>query len=575
MAAGYAGVITLQQNLQLSQASLIAGGSLVGGGITTNANLELSNTTLDNVIVNEMQPGQLLLSGPDILQNAASLNINGGLGRWTGGNITLNTGSILNNNPGGTLRIECNQSVLSDGLGTFINQGTVEKPNTPGLVAGVTQIAAKFNTIGASQVNADLGSFQFTGGGAETGQFNVANGSTMEFGVNPKVYSFSGWTAFAGAGAVTLKDGGTFLLAGGSTVTAFANFTLGSNMSLATLTGDGDFRSFATFTYTQGFLDGLQTIENYGTMNLAALGQPVFIDSTLLTNYGTITWTTNNIVLGNEHNPAYVGKIVNNGTFNWMSGGLMTLTNASVLGEFFNSAGGVVNVLMAGVTSAGVKVTNNGTIQINNNLFDFRASFVQGSTGLLNIGQPGGSVRFMNAAGTALTAGYIDAGTVNVAAGSSLAGTTITIGQNATLRGGATITGNLVNNGVIDVANTAGNLGNRANNVPLTLTVNGDFTQSATGTLSLGLLNMANYSKVVVNAGDATLGGTLDVYTLIGAVLNLNDHFELIQVGPARNIIGDFDMKLFPPPPMGRNWLYNANEGNPAGTAVTLRVVAA
>ncbi len=117
----------------------------------------------------------------------------------------------------------------------------------------------------------------------------------------------------------------------------------------------------------------------------------------------------------------------------------------------------------------------------------------------------------------------------------------IAAGQTFTVSGGDFINNGTINGkGTLDVmlANSFINNGILSpGNSPGTLTVNGDFTQTSSGTIVLeiaGLTPGTQYDQLIVN-GTATLNGTVNIVLLNGFVLPANGNFQLIS---ATTIVG-------------------------------------
>ncbi|MBZ0067781.1 MAG: PEP-CTERM sorting domain-containing protein, partial [Thiobacillus sp.] len=152
----------------------------------------------------------------------------------------------------------------------------------------------------------------------------------------------------------------------------------------------------------------------------------------------------------------------------------------------------------AGHTQTGGSVTVNGTMTLGN---------AASSTGTYNL------------QGGTLTAGIID--TVNPGtAAFNFTGGTLAVG---------TFIGNLTNNGGILAPGAS----------PGTTMVQGDYTQGATGTLSIELGGTgAGLFDVLAVSGTATLAGTLDAVFWNGFNATAGDSFDIVS---ATNLLGGFD----------------------------------
>lgn len=115
------------------------------------------------------------------------------------------------------------------------------------------------------------------------------------------------------------------------------------------------------------------------------------------------------------------------------------------------------------------------------------------------------------------TAGTTDvAGTLISAGGVSING--------GTLSGSGTIDGNVVNNAIVSPGD------------PATLTIVGDYTQSANGTLVIDIASATDYSVLKVT-GIATLDGAIDFNFLNGYSPGAGTEFTFLDPG---YVLGDF-----------------------------------
>lgn len=144
-------------------------------------------------------------------------------------------------------------------------------------------------------------------------------------------------------------------------------------------------------------------------------------------------------------------------------------------------------------------------------------------------------------------------GPANVAGGSLLVNGTFTAGggltvfQNALLGGSGLINGNVFNNGIVSPGNSPG-----------TLTVNGDFTQSSSGSLQIEVASPTVFDQLVVS-GNASLAGTLQVLNYGGNQLAYGQQVPFLRAG---SISGEFDQIQMPNPAIFRGrFLVNGGNG--------------
>jgi len=136
-------------------------------------------------------------------------------------------------------------------------------------------------------------------------------------------------------------------------------------------------------------------------------------------------------------------------------------------------------------------------------------------------------------------------GTANIVQGAMLvngilATDALTVFQNALLGGSGVINGNVVNSGVVSPGNSPG-----------VLTINGNFTQNAEGTLLIELASTSVFDQLVVN-GNAALAGTLQIESFGGFVPQYGQQFDFLQ---ATSISGEFDTIALPAPELFRGRL--------------------
>ncbi|MHB9026522.1 MAG: FlgD immunoglobulin-like domain containing protein [Armatimonadota bacterium] len=217
-----------------------------------------------------------------------------------------------------------------------------------------------------------------------------------------------------------------------------------------------------------------------------------------LTNAGIITWTGTGNLLGGD------GSVITN-----QSGGLFDIRNDSTLGDlnlgvdptFTNQAGATLRKSTAiGATTIGSTVNFN----------------------------TGGAIELL--AGELITSnGYTQTAGATILNGGNLSAPagSITI-QAGSLTGVGTITGNVVNSGLVSPGASPG-----------LLAITGTYRQNATGTLAIelgGLTPGTEFDRMTVT-GVATLAGTLNVSLIDGFAPADGDLFTVLQYGSRS---GDF-----------------------------------
>jgi len=103
--------------------------------------------------------------------------------------------------------------------------------------------------------------------------------------------------------------------------------------------------------------------------------------------------------------------------------------------------------------------------------------------------------------------------------------------MNAYLQGGGVISGDVFNSGVVSPGNSPG-----------TLTIDGDFTQTASGALDIEIASASLLDQLIIS-GNASLAGTLNVIPYGGLQLQYGQQFQFLQAG---SISGSFDSIVTP-----------------------------
>ncbi len=132
----------------------------------------------------------------------------------------------------------------------------------------------------------------------------------------------------------------------------------------------------------------------------------------------------------------------------------------------------------------------------------------------------------------------VQSGTINVMGDATILNNgvlDIAAGQTFVVNGGDFINnGTIFGKGTLDVTQATSFINNgilSPGNSPGSLTINGDFTQTSSGTIVLeiaGLVPGTQYDQLIIN-GTATLNGTVNIVLLNGFVLPANGNFQLIS----------------------------------------------
>jgi len=302
-----------------------------GGGITVNSGGALN--------INSAAPKNFTNSS---LTVAAGATVN-----WNGGNLSLATGSAIDNF--GTFEVMTDASISNGGLGgTFDNDGTFRKTVTVGTTL-FTGITLNHNS---GTVDIQTGRLNPAGGTAAS---TITLGSGADFYVDSDTYTFAHGTNVSGLGKVHIT-GGTLNVTGPNVLVQHLLLDLG------TLGGAGTVRSGSTgnWVWSGGTMGGAgqSTLENGSTMSIGTASAKSLVSRTLFIQVGaTASWFgTGAIQLSTG------GNIQNSGMFDAQNDAMFT--DAGAAGGFINS-GIFKKTASAGTTGfTNVALTNYGTVQV-------------------------------------------------------------------------------------------------------------------------------------------------------------------------------------------------------------------
>ncbi|HUP61678.1 MAG TPA: hypothetical protein VNA69_14805 [Thermoanaerobaculia bacterium] len=473
------------------------------------------------------------------------LTISGGSGKyWQGATLnnsgTVNSGSTyylyfyngaaLNNLAGATWNMTTDFGYYHGGgaMPQINNSGTMTKSGG----TGSKDISITFNNNG--QVNVNSGTLRITVGGTSGGTFTMAGGTTLRFAGSTNTLGAS--SILTGAGNVDFASGivnftGTYSVTGATSITGGTfNLDSASALSLATLTfsngtlGGSTPLTITTFNWTAG------TVNRSGTVNIPA-STGVF---TLSTGGGKYWYqaTLNNSGTVNSGSTYYFyfynGAIINN-----LAGATWNMTTD--LGYYhgggavvqFNNAGTITKSGTTGSKDIAIPFNNNGQLNIDSGTLRVYGGGT--SSGAFNIAS-GCTLRFDSATHT------LDASSTVTGAGNfDVASGTVNFTGTYTVTGGTSITGGTFN---IDAASplslpsltfTGGTLGG---STALTITTfnwtGGTVNRSGAVNIpaSTGVFTLSTgggkywYQATLNNSGTVNSGSTYYLYFYNGAVLN-------------------------------------------------------
>jgi hypothetical protein len=472
---------------------------------------------------------------------------NNGTVRWTAGNVTLNNGATVNNQAGAVFQVEDSVTLNSTaGAGTFNNYGTFRRLAVAGQPFGATQVQVAFNSLVSpgqppSTVDVQSAAVQFQGAGTFQATITTAAGTVVEFDGPGTTNTLLDGTAFSGAGTVRVTQRGRVALADNSKVTNSATFEIGgfdprlpTRMDSGILMGSGVFRNTGTLNWRVGYIVNVLQVDNQGVLTISSedITDPVQLDSSVLLNESTMTWTlvANNILQITNANPNRRSQIINRGLFDVQNDSTLVNDRNQPGLDFLNQLTGIFQKSAGNrTTTIQPAFTNDGSIQLLGRTVSFAGGVSQSGTALLANGT-------LLAPWYALNGGWLDLGGTNGTGRLSLSGGTLTIAAGATLRGLGTIDGSVINAGTVNLGAAGAPVG--------WLMITGDYTQTGTLVLRLQQAQGEQYDYLQIG-GTANLGGTLQVTALPGFNPAANDVFQILIYAQE---VGDFNRPYTLPP---------------------------
>jgi outer membrane autotransporter protein len=350
----------------------------------------------------------------------------------------------------------------------------------------------------------------------------VNNSGQIQSIVNNPVGGRLGTTVFEGissAGNATIINNGatTPMVLGG--VTAFINT---SNAAHATITNNG-----ATVLGAVGgvALFGGATAPVTGGIVSSGQDAPSAGSATIINNGGT-NGGSGGTTLFFAHADGGTARAITNGS--GIFGGNFDIGHLNSDGMGIGSIEGSGNYFLGSKTltvgSNNLSTTVSGIIQDGGFL-----PAILGPTGV------GGSITKIGTGTLTLTGINTYTGTTTVTGGSLIVDGSIASAQTLVNPGGllggrgsiGSLNGNLVNSGIVKPGDSPG-----------TLTVNGNYSQTATGTLRIEVASVTEHGLLAVG-GHASLGGTLQLIGLGGFTLHVGDQLTfLTAIGGVNGTFG-------------------------------------
>ncbi|WP_144113246.1 autotransporter domain-containing protein [Paraburkholderia sp. BCC1886] len=393
--------------------------------------------------------------------------------------VTVGGGSIVNSGTIEGINSATNaDGTVNTGVGRGITLAGLDKDPTTGDAIPVQGIYGNTTVFNSGLIKGDSDSGIAVTGAATAYTLTITNlaGGVIEGGgttaaaintgaQNSTVIDYGTITADSSGKAVDLGSGNSSLQILGGTARINGSMSGGTGTSALTIIpGAGN-----SFTYGD-------TISNFASVAIGA-GTVTLYGANTYT--GVTTLTDGNLVLGNS---SAIGT------------GALDTTNATV-------------TYLDGIDIANaVKLGSNTTLDVDGANTATQSGVIGETGGSFGIDKTGTGTLVLNGANTYTGATTVSAGTLQVgsSAGSSASlASDVQVAAGATLAGYGTVDGSVVNNGVVRPASGGG-----------TLSVTGNYTQSADASLSIGVGNGAvatgstssdsGYGRLVVG-GSATL----------------------------------------------------------------------
>jgi T5SS/PEP-CTERM-associated repeat protein len=500
-----------------------------GGGIVSNQNgyIGANSGSTGTVMVTDTNSnwnntGSLYIGGSGSaaggtgslsISNSGKVTIAGTTKIWNEGTLTIN-GGILD-----TQHFDASIGTFNFVSGVLQVSGTTTVPDALVLRNGSTL----FNngTIAAPVV---VGSGGFVKGTGNFGSLTVNSGGIVSPGLSPgKLTDMS--TAWNSGGTYLWEinrlatNGGVAGLGLGWDLWNTGALTIGGEftINLASVTAGSTAGALPGWSTTAPLSWQIATANNGAFTSIAKLT----VNSQIFQQFNSLNGGGFSLASANSGNSLllyFTPAVV-------VEGGNLSAPNTSLQGNSLSAGSGNTLAIDPNAQVSGFgaisppgntqTITNSGTISANvprQTLSISSQTFVnQGGT----VQATGGGILNIDAETYTQTSG-----TTNLGTNGTVTSSTFEI-QGGTLSGSGTINTTLVNNGTVAPGNSPG-----------MLTIDGSYTQEASGILEIELAGLlaGEYDQLIVT-GDANLAGTLSVNLIDGFELGPNQWFDILVVG--------------------------------------------
>ncbi len=462
----------------------VDGATNVLAALTSITDSQVNVNGVSNLTITPVATPATLKLAADAAGTSAGLTLSGS-GVTVSGGLTNSTSDTALY--GATLGVQ-NGSTLT--TGAFLNQATATHSSQDSI--------SIVNITGGSTLDADSlttftnNGFAFSNINIVDSSLNVTHAVVQGGGANNTLYLTSSAATIGG----TFRNSGAVTLSNNSALTSAGLFD--NSSGTLTLNGGGNTLAAAGFTNTSGTLNVLAgDIADFRGGQFSNLTSGTLASGTYLVG-GTLRFDSGNGVINQ------IGSGVSL-TLDGQNGGA-----AQVLSGTDNALGNLTGNAGSFTLANGVNFTSPG---------DFTNS------GMVSLEGTGNQLAI---AGT-----FFDNGTLTIASGNTFTAGAVALGQGGTLSGGGTINGNLINDG-----------GTISPGDPQTLCVTGFFDEGNTGAINLDLASAGLFDQIIV-AGNATLGGTLDLTLEPGFDAPVGQIFQIMTWSSAETAAEAGDFSVF------------------------------
>ena len=531
--------------LTLSAANTYSGGTTVSGGTLQGNTTSLQGNVTNNASVTFDQAADGIYSGA--MSGTGSLNKNGagtlilsGANSYSGG-TTVSDGSLAGSTTSLQGNITNNANVTFDQTNTGTYGGIISGTGTLFKLGTGTTILSGANTY-SGNTTVSGGTLQ---GNTTSLHGNIVDNANVTFdqttdGTYSSVISGTGSLIKSGTGTVTLSGANTY--SGGTTVSAGS--LVGNTTSLqGAITNNAvtTFDQSSSGTYS-GAMSGAGSLIKSGTGTVALSGANMYSGGTTISGGSLVGTTTSlqgnfldnaNLSFNQNFDGTYAGIIGGTGNLTKSGNGTLTLSGVSTFsggttvsagllqgdtntlqGDIANNAGVIFNQATSGIYAGDMSGT--GTVE-KDGLGTVTMTGTNTYTGQTTV-----------LAGRLIVNGVITSPTI-------VAATPTTVGI---LAGIGTIEADVVSQGIVAPGSSIG-----------TLTVNGDYTNTAEGIMEVEVDNGGNVPGVnndlLLVTGTATLNGGLVSVQNTGGNYIAGTQYTFLQassvVGTYAGITGDFN----------------------------------